>query len=127
MTKKIRLGIGKHMLNIPAWLVGMEKKMAQKKARYEAAMEFMTEEHRRVHHYAVKELPKAGAPLSPDAIAAAVGIGRGRINVLLEDLERHLTFLYRHKGGGVAWAYPVTVDETPHRLTFSTGEEVYAA
>ncbi len=127
MTKKIRLGIGKHIFNIPTWLVGMEKKMAQNKARHEAAMGFMTGEHRRVHHYVVKELPKAGAPLSPDGIAAAVGIDQGRVETLLNDLEQNLTFLYRRKDGKVAWAYPVTVDETPHRLTFSTGEEVYAA
>ncbi len=127
MTKKIRLGIGRHMLRIPTWLVGMEKKMEKDKARHEAAMGFMTEEHRRVHHFVVMELPKAGAPLSPDRVAAALGIDRGRVATLLDDLERHLTFLYRHKDGKVAWAYPVTVDETPHRLSFSTGEEVYAA
>ncbi|OGO41196.1 MAG: hypothetical protein A2Z04_05735 [Chloroflexi bacterium RBG_16_57_9] len=27
----------------------------------------------------------------------------------------------------VVWAYPVTVARTPHHLTFSTGEQVYAA
>jgi hypothetical protein len=25
------------------------------------------------------------------------------------------------------WAYPVTVDKTPHRITFNTGEKLYAA
>lgn len=127
MKKRIRLGIGRRLFGIPAWLVGMEKKMVRNKARHEAAMGFMTGEHRRVHHFAVQELPKAGAPLSPDTIATAVGIARARVDALLDDLERHLTFLYRHKDGRVAWAYPVTVDETPHRLSFSTGEEVYAA
>ncbi len=127
MKKRIRLGIGKHLLSIPTWLVGMEKKMARNKARHEAAMGFMTDDHRRVHHFVVKELPKSGAPLSPDAIAAAVGISRDRVDALLNDLERNMTFLYRNKDGRVAWAYPVTVDETPHRLTFSSGEQVYAA
>ena len=29
--------------------------------------------------------------------------------------------------GAVTWAYPVTVDQTPHHLTFNTGEKIYAA
>jgi len=38
-----------------------------------------------------------------------------------------MTFLFRNKEGEVVWAYPVTVDKTPHHLTFSTGEQLYAA
>jgi hypothetical protein len=38
-----------------------------------------------------------------------------------------MTFLFRNEQGAVAWAYPVTVDRTPHYVTFSTGEQVYAA
>jgi hypothetical protein len=45
----------------------------------------------------------------------------------LDDLERHLTFLYRAPDGAVAWAYPVTTAPTSHRLTFSTGERINAA
>jgi len=26
----------------------------------------------------------------------------------------------------VTWAYPVTVDETPHHVRFSSGEEAYS-
>ena len=38
-----------------------------------------------------------------------------------------MTFLFRNSQGAVTWAYPVTVEPTPHRVAFSTGEEVYAA
>jgi hypothetical protein len=38
-----------------------------------------------------------------------------------------MTFLFRNEQGSVTWAYPVTVDQTPHRVTFSSGEQVYAA
>ncbi len=47
--------------------------------------------------------------------------------VVLDDLEKHMTFLFRNKGGEVTWAYPVTVDKTPNHLTFSSGEQIYAA
>ena len=30
-------------------------------------------------------------------------------------------------GENVTWAYPVTTDQTPHHVTFSSGEEVHAA
>jgi hypothetical protein len=38
-----------------------------------------------------------------------------------------MTFVCRNAQGAVVWAYPVTVEPTPHRATFSTGEELYAA
>jgi len=38
-----------------------------------------------------------------------------------------MTYLYRNARGEVTWAYPVTVDHTPHRVTFSSGEQIYAA
>jgi len=49
------------------------------------------------------------------------------VNTILEDLERHMTFLFRNDDGAVIWAYPVTVDRTPHHVKLSTGEQVYAA
>ena len=49
------------------------------------------------------------------------------IVAFLDDLEKHMTFLFRDEQGAVEWAYPVTVAQTPHRLTFSSGERVNAA
>jgi hypothetical protein len=49
------------------------------------------------------------------------------VNAILDELEKHMTFLFRDEQGAVAWAYPVTVDRTPHHVTFDTGEQVYAA
>jgi hypothetical protein len=87
----------------------------------------MTSEHRTVHHFVVKELPCVGGPLSPEFVAQGVNLPIERVNVILGDLEKHMTFLFRNEQGAVAWAYPVTADETPHRVTLSTGERIYAA
>ena len=38
-----------------------------------------------------------------------------------------MTFLFRDNHGRVVWAYPVTVEKTPHHVRFDTGEELYAA
>ncbi len=127
MKDRIMLGLGKYILSVPPWLVGMKKRHAENKKKYEAAMNFMTEDHRRVHHFVVKGLPETGRPLSPEGISAALGLSRDHVVKLLDDLEKHMTFLFRNKQGHVTWAYPVTVDQTPHHLTFSSGEQVYAA
>ena len=69
----------------------------------------------------------AGVPLAPEYIAEKLHWPLDRVNVTLEDLERRMTFLYRDSEGAVAWAYPVTADETPHHVTFDTGERINAA
>ncbi len=127
MKNRIILGLWKYMVSVPAFLIDPKKQLERQKARFEASMGFMSEDHRRVHHYAVRELPRINKPLSPDTIAAELGLPRERIVALLTDLEKHMTFLFRNMQGHVTWAYPVTVDKTPHHLTFSTGEQVYAA
>jgi hypothetical protein len=33
----------------------------------------------------------------------------------------------RDEQGAVIWAYPITVAQTPHALTFSSSEHLYAA
>ena len=86
----------------------------------------MTEDHHRVRDFAVLELPRRGAPLSPGAIAEALELPPPRVLALLDDLEAHLTFLFRNDRGEVTWAYPVTVAETPHHAAFSTGEEAFS-
>lgn len=92
-----------------------------------AELRFMSDEHHLVRNLVVKELPNVGKPLTPQLIAQMSNLPVARVNVILDDLEKHLTFLFRNGDGAVAWAYPVTVARTPHRATFSTGEQVYAA
>ncbi len=127
MKDRIMLGLWKYMLSVPSFIMDMKKQVAREKIRYEAAMGFMTKDHRRVHHFAVRELPSAGKPLAPDFIAGKLDLPRDRVEIVLNDLEKHMTFLFRNRQGEVTWAYPVTVDKTPHHLTFSSGEQVYAA
>ena len=63
----------------------------------------------------------------PELIAAELMIALPRVNEILAELEERLFFLVRDENGHVSWAFPVTVEETPHRLSFSTGEHIYAA
>ncbi len=91
------------------------------------SLDFMTGDHHRVRNFVVSELPRAGAALPPAAIAAQLNLPLEQVAAILDDLEKHLVFLFRNPRGEVAWAYPLTVDPTPHRVTFSSGEKIYAA
>jgi hypothetical protein len=125
MKNKLMLGLWKYMINVPPFL--WEKQIAKGKKKYSDHLAFMSGEHRLVHHFVVRELPFAGKPLPPDFVANNLNIPVQRVISILNDLESHMTFIFRNAEGSVVWAYPVTVEKTPHRITFHTGEELYAA
>jgi len=125
MKNKLMMGLWGYMLSVPPFL--WEKEIAKGKKRCADHLAFMSDEHRLVHHFAVRELPIAGKPLSPEFISDALNIPARRIIAILDDLELHMTFIFRNAQGEIEWAYPVTVAETPHHVTFHTGEQLYAA
>ncbi len=123
--KRVLLGYHKWVLPIP-WalfrrLVPLEVRKAQRK------LDGLGAEHRRVHHFVVRELPTLAEPMSPQYVAAALQLDEQRVIEILDELERRLIFLYRPGGRDVVWAYPVTVEPTPHQLAFSSGERLWAA
>ncbi|MBU0514720.1 MAG: hypothetical protein KJ621_08100 [Proteobacteria bacterium] len=122
---KLMVGLWRLMIQVPPsqW----HKQVGQGVKRFRAEQGFMTPEHRRVHHHVVRELPGAAKPLTPEDVARGVGLTPARVGEILDDLEKHQTFVWRDPQGAVTWAYPVTVEPTPHRLTFSTGECCFAA
>ncbi|HMK35963.1 MAG TPA: hypothetical protein VK463_12895 [Desulfomonilaceae bacterium] len=125
MKNRIMIGFWRYMINLPPFV--WEKEISKAKRKFEAELGFMSDEHRLVHHFVVKELPYAGEPLSPEVVANKVDLPVRRVSAILDDLEKHMTFLFRDNRGNVVWAYPVTVEKTPHHVTFNTGEELYAA
>jgi len=60
-------------------------------------------------------------------VARELDIPLERFRELLQELEEHLTFLVKNSQGEVVWAYPVTVEKTPHAITFGSGEQLYTA
>jgi hypothetical protein len=87
----------------------------------------MSEAHRQVRYFVVRELPRIGKPIPPELIARQLRLPLTQVNHILDDLEKNLFFLVRDERGAVSWAFPITVDATPHSLTFSAGEQLYAA
>jgi hypothetical protein len=125
MMNSSLLSFGRWLLPIPAVLRQREVQRGAVEAR--KSLDFMSADHHRVRDFVVLELPRRGEPLSPLLIASELNFPLERVGSIVDDLEKRLTFLFRNEDGAVAWAYPVTADPTPHRVFFSTGEQIYAA
>jgi hypothetical protein len=124
MDNRLLLGLGRYMIPIPRMI--WERVVRGEARKTRESLGFMSEDHHRVRDFAVVELPRTGAPLAPEAIADALHLDVPRVVAILDELEEHLTFVFRGDRRAVSWAYPVTVDETPHHASFSTGEEAYS-
>ena len=115
----------RRMFRVPA--VVWKHNVRSDARRAAARLEFMGLDHHRIRNFTVTELPRAQQPLSAKAIAGGLGLETERVGEILDELEAHLTFLYRRDGRNVDWAYPVTAERTPHRVTFDNGERFFAA
>lgn len=125
MNKCILLGLGPLLLRIPRPI--WQQEIARSVRAREKSLAFITPDHHRIRDFVVRELPRVATPMLPETIAECLDLEQEHVNSILDELEKNLTFLYRNEQGAVAWAYPVTVEPTPHRVTFSTGEQIYAA
>ena len=125
MPETILLGQGHEITTIPrqTW----EQQLSQVPHHSKTRLGFMSAAHHLVRNFIVRELPRTSQPIQPDFISQSLKIPLPRVNSLLDELERHLFFLVRNKEGTVVWAYPVTVEPTPHELVFSTGERLFGA
>lgn len=88
---------------------------------------FMTEDHHQVRYFVVRELPRIGKPIPPEFISEELSLSISKTVEILDALEKNLFFLVRNEKGEILWAFPVTADQTPHQLRFSTGENINAA
>jgi hypothetical protein len=125
MNKSLLLGLGRFFLRIPKPI--WQQEVARSARAAEKSLAFMTADHHKVRDYVVRELPRIANPIPPETIAQGLNMEPGQVVPILDELEKKLTFLYRNEEGSVSWAYPVTAEQTPHRITFSSGEQVYAA
>jgi hypothetical protein len=124
MEEKILLGRDREILEIPqaTW----KQELAQIPQHSQARLNFMTDTHHQIRYFVVKEMVIRQKPIEPELISEKLSIPL-EVNFLLEELERKLFFLVRNEQGAVAWAYPITVETTPHKLSFASGERLYGA
>ena len=125
MAETVLVGKGPHFEEIPRdyW----EKKVTIESQHIPAVLDFMTKDHHLVRNLVVKEIARLEKPVSSEKISAKLGMPQSMVTAILDDLERNLFFLVRDARGDVSWAFPVTAEKTPHKLTFNTGERPHAA
>ncbi len=123
MSSRLLIGLGPYMVPVPRMLWQWQIR----RSGHGKDLDFMSEEHHLVREFVVRELPSVGEPMSPEFIAEKVNLPIERVEDILEDLDKRMTFVCRNEGEAVVWAYPVTAAATPHRVTFSSGEQVHAA
>ena len=67
MFNSLLLGVGRHMLPIPAMI--WQRQIQQNARHARQGLAFMSADHQRVRNFVVQELPNAGQPLAPELIA----------------------------------------------------------
>jgi len=125
MSGTILVGAGREIRCVPddafvQSIKGLPERMTSRLA-------FMTCDHHVVRDFVVREMPRQRSPISPLGIANVTGLDLQKVSLILSDLERNLFFLVRNPDGNVSWAFPVTTLITPHKLMFSTGENIFGA
>ena len=125
MTDAVLIGRGDTIRSIPR--ADWEQELSSATEQISQRLTFMSDEHHLVRNFAVRELPRLGRPITLRTISHALRISLTRASAIVEDLERNLFFLVRGGGEEVSWAFPLTVENTGHHLTFSTGERLDAA
>jgi len=123
--RKMYMGIGRFLIPIPLVLsnIGLEKGEAGAKAK----AGLLSEEERKVHYFVVKKMAVAKEPITAELVGEELDMPLERVEKTIDKLESLKTFLYRSDGKGINWAYPLSLENTGHRMTVSTGEEFSAA
>lgn len=125
MPEWMMAGVWRHILRLPDQVGSRRVRQLAERAR-EVVGE-VSPQHRAVHHFVVRELPRFGRPMPPEHIADGLDLPVATVVEILADLEARKGFLFRGDDGAVVWAYPVTAEPTPHRIRFTSGETLYAA
>lgn len=124
MFERVYLGIGKRLLPVPEFIFRPMVKRDTKKLANRPTLE---PDQRRVHHFAVREIPRRREAIAPEVFAAELDLPLDEILQILDELETRMTFLCRRDGEAVSWAYPVTSDDTPHQVRIDGGAAFSAA
>ncbi len=121
----VRVGISGITFPIPSFIIKKIVSSGIKEARKKVSR--FSDLKRQIHHWVVKEIPGRKTPVLLPEIAEHFDQDITTIESIVQELEDEKTFLFRNRSEGINWAYPVTLDSTPHTVTFSSGETVNSA
>lgn len=124
-NRKMYMGIDKFMIPIPLAISNSGLKKGVSGA--ESKAQLLTEEERRIHHFVVRKMASVEKPIRAELVADEIGLPVSEVENAIDKLESLKTFLYRSDGRAIDWAYPLSLEETGHRMTVDTGEQFNAA
>ena len=123
--RKMYMGIRRFMLPLPLAISAKGVKRGVSGAKTKANL--LSKEEREVHHFIVKQMAIAKEPITIEFIGKKLNISINRIKDIVAKLEGMKTFCYRYDSQGINWAYPLSLENTGHQMTVSTGEQFFAA
>jgi hypothetical protein len=133
MSNKPLLGVGKHMIPIPRYILPISRLAWGKTAKMiETGLSFfISKEHHSVRDFVATELLRIGSPISPEFIAKKLNLSVDRVKVILDEWKR-TRLLLKNEQGAVTCVYPVRIS-TPHctsslhNVIFSPEEKMQTA
>jgi len=125
LKRRMLMGIGKFMIPVPRAIAskGLGKGVSSVKAK----ADLLSPEERKIHHFIVSRMTETKKPLIAEQVGKELDLPFDRVEATIDKLEELKTFLYRSDGKGINWAYPLSLEDTGHRMTDSTGERFFAA
>ena len=125
LKRKAFIGIWRFMIPLPEAVLKRDiGKVAEAICRKTADV---SEEERRLHRFVVMTVTDTKEPVTPEHIAHKLDMSLDRVKDVVEKLEEMKVFFYRYNSIGINWAYPVTAEDTVHKVAFTTGEQCNAA
>lgn len=124
MANKVLLGVGKKVVPAPFWLCKGGFQIAGMTMRTIFPRIF-SEEHFQVRKFLFMELIRLQKPISPAYIAEKLNMSIDKVQSILNAIAKNQIWIIRNEQGDVTWTYPVTVEETKFKITYSTGEQVW--
>jgi hypothetical protein len=125
IKRKMYIGIWRFMLPLPMAISAKGVKRSVSGAKTKA--DLLSKEERKVHHFIVKQMAIAKEPILAEFIGEKLNISLNRVKDIVEKLEGMKTFCYRYNSQGINWVYPLSFEDTGHKITVSTGEQFFAA
>ena len=125
LKRKAFMGIWRFMIPLPQFMIKIDvNNMANAICRKSADV---SDEERKVHYFVVKSLSDTNEPVAPEYIADQLGIPIDRVAAIVDKRAPMKTYFYRYDCPGINWAYPVTAEDSGHKVTFNAGAQLNAA
>jgi len=119
------MGIGKFMVPVPLFIAS--KGLGKGASGARAKADLLSAEERKIHHFIVSRMAETETPLTAEQVGSELDLPVDRVEASIDKLEELKTFIYRSDGKGINWAYPLSLQDTGHRMSDSKGERFFAA